>query len=199
MSAGLILAAGGSQRLGEPKQLLAFRGKSLISHAVDQLSIGGMQKIVIVLGAYGEQIEASLAAKNCHHVEWVFNDHWEKGQSNSLALGLRHVAMLSPRYQKLVIALCDQPLVSASHYRLLNESLDDPSVDIAATRYSSGGGVPAAIRRCCWPELIDSLSGDRGAKNWIRAYPPRSVKLIDAPQAKLDVDTQSDLARLVTK
>jgi len=198
MSVGLILAAGSSQRLGQPKQLLPLHGQSLICHTVAQLSTSGMRKIVIVLGAYAEQVEASLGNNGYDHVELVFNDQWARGQSCSLMAGMRHVTRLPRRYQKVAIALCDQPLLTASHYRILDKALDDQTVDIAATRYPSGGGVPAAIRRSRWQELADSLAGDQGAKHWIRAQAPQLVRLIDAPLATLDVDTQSDLKRIAT-
>jgi len=196
MSVGLILAAGQSQRLGQPKQLLTPEGQTLLGRTIDHLSEAGIEQVVVVLGAYAKRIEAVLLEEGYDDVELVHNAQWSRGQATSLALGLRHVADLPANHRHVVIALSDQPLVTESHYRNLTEALSDEAIDVAATRYPSGGGVPAAIRRSRWQELQVALAGDQGAKPWIRVQAPASVQLVEAPLAEIDIDTKADLERL---
>ena len=193
MSVGVILAAGGSQRLGFPKQLVSVNGMPFVCHSATQMLSAGLQQVVIVLGGYAQQVEEVLTNHGCTGIETIYNKDWATGQSSSLACGLRYVSRNYPHCYQAVVGLCDQPLIKASHLRKLIDAVEDNRWSVAATRYPSGGGVPAAIRRDHWPDLIESLRGDGGAKQWIRNLPSKSVNIIDSPNSTTDVDTISDL------
>lgn len=193
MNAAILLAAGCSRRLGTPKQLLDWQGRPLVAHAIEQLMSAGCAEIVVVLGAYAPDVQAVCEATAVRHrarlsVAFVENDRWCDGQASSMRCGVEYVLQGNSHSALIVMALCDQPYVLAKHYRRLIVSFADAAVDVAATRYESGGGAPACFRHSVLHELMPHR-GDVGAKGWIRGLLPHRVRLVDLPEAANDIDT----------
>ncbi|HEX7081373.1 MAG TPA: nucleotidyltransferase family protein [Gammaproteobacteria bacterium] len=186
----VILAAGGSSRLGAPKQLVRHRGRALVRRAADAAEAAGLPPVVVV-GADALRVRALLARSHPRAVV-VGNARWADG----LATSLRRALTAVPRDARAVLfMLADQPLVDAGSLARLIEAWRRRPSQAAAARYAGRLGVPAIIPRRAWAELR-ALSGDVGARRLLERAP--RVTEVDLPEAAFDVDTPEDLARLAS-
>ncbi|HEV2620268.1 MAG TPA: nucleotidyltransferase family protein [Acidobacteriaceae bacterium] len=178
MSAAIVLAAGASQRLGRPKQLVAIDSETLLQRALRIAHDAGCAPVVAVLGAHHETI---LAHSDLHQAVTVINRAWQEGIASSIRLGLKAL----PRTAKgAVLLTCDQPAISAAHLRLLMASSN-----ITASAYAGRRGVPAYFPASSFSELM-KLRGDRGARSLLH-----TAAAIHLPGGELDIDTAADLAQ----
>jgi molybdenum cofactor cytidylyltransferase len=185
MRAGLIiLAAGGSTRLAQPKQLLPLRGRSLLRHAAETALASVCRPVVAVLGAKADQMRLELAGLD---VTVVNNPQWQTGIASSIRTGVE--AIVGAACDGVVMMLCDQPLVSAS---LLNRLVK--AGELAAAEYGGTVGVPAYFAAEFFPELM-ALSGDTGAKSVLLRHPSKMAR-VPYPEAAIDIDTKEDYQRL---
>jgi molybdenum cofactor cytidylyltransferase len=180
---GLVLAAGGSRRLGQPKQLLPWKGATLLDHTLGTARACGFDQLLCVLGggadAVREQVDLSGA-------EVVVNDHFGEGCSSSIAAAL---AAVDPRAGVLVLLLGDQPGVTPGTVAALLAGRGD--APLAACRYEDGRGHPLAFARSTFPHL-SQLHGDKGV--W-KLLDRRADEVADVPVSGLiprDVDTWED-------
>ncbi len=188
----IILAAGSASRMGKPKQLLSYRGSSLISHAVEVGFNSVCKPVVVVLGAYAEQIKPTI---NKFPVQIVENAHWKTGMSSSIRAGITAIKENNPKLDAVMIALADQPLISTTVFNQLVESYQERKNIIIASTYNDVIGVPALFSSVLLPELIN-LEGDRGAKALIKKYQDE-VLSIAIPEAAIDIDTPEDYQKLL--
>jgi molybdenum cofactor cytidylyltransferase len=189
--AAVVLAAGASTRLGVPKQLIEFRGKSLVRAAAIAAVDAGASVVIVVLGAAAPSVAQALEGES--HVTTVLNDQWRDGLASSLATGIREVLRLDARCDGVLITMADQPLVNSESLRRVLNALDSHT-RLAAAEYSGTIGVPAVIGR----EYLDALlllEGDAGAGRWLRGLGD-AVRRIPMPEAALDIDTAKDLVLL---
>lgn len=184
---GLLLAAGGSRRMGEPKQLLEFQGKTLLRRAAESLVEAGFKPVVVILGA---EVERSKAEVENLTVSFAVNDEWKGGMSSSIRVGLENLILLEPDIDAVMITLCDQPFVTAEKLDLFIEEFKRNKVAIIAAKYNEAFGVPALFSRAMFGELA-KLEGDKGARDLIRQTD--SIISIDLPEAAFDIDTRADL------
>ncbi|MFL5348394.1 MAG: NTP transferase domain-containing protein [Hyalangium sp.] len=192
----VLLAAGGSARLGRPKQLLVHRGKTLVRRAAEAAVLAGCGPVVAVLGAQTEAVEAQLAELPVHTVR---NEAWETGLGSSLRVGLRALEAAGPAgtsggVEAALIMLCDQLRVDAGHLRALVKAFQRTQASIVASGYDGTRGVPALFSRAIFPEL-EALAPDEGARGVIARKPSRVVEVALEGGGE-DVDTQADLRRL---
>ncbi len=188
---GLLLAAGGSRRLGSPKQLLEFQGKTLLRRSAEALGDSACEPIVVVLGA---EIESSKAEISSLNITSVVNKDWESGMSSSIRVGLERLLSLEPEIDAVVITLCDQPFVTAERIQLFIEAFKQTRSPLIAAKYSDVLGVPALFSRGMFGSL-SKLQGDKGARDLIRET---DVTLaIDLPEAEIDIDTPDDASDLI--
>ena len=183
----IILAAGNSSRLGEPKQFLRYRGETLIHRAARAALDAGCAPVVVVAGTAHERIErelAGLAAQVHHHAQWP------RGMGSSLRAGVAHALLLAPSLDALVLMVCDQPRVTAEVLTALLTAHADSPHPAAASAYSGTLGVPAIFARTLFPKLA-TLPDDDGAKHLLRALPDQITR-IPFPDGSLDIDTPSD-------
>ena len=180
----LILAAGGSSRLGEPKQLLKFRGETLIRRAVDAALASNCRPVVVVLGANAELIEREIRGE----VKIIHNSRWCEGMGTSIALG---IAAMEVESDAAILTLCDQPLITPE---ILNFFAAKAGSDLVVAEYNGTIGVPALFGKEFFPELR-ALNGKEGAKKILIKNEVRIVRLPCA-QAAIDIDTAEDFQRL---
>lgn len=184
----LILAAGNSSRLGLPKQLLLFKGKSLLRHAAEVALAARPAEVLCVLGFESDRMKHEL---DDLAVRFILNKDWQEGVASSVREG---ILSLPDSADSAVITLCDQPFVTSSHLRLLVSAcgIETP---ISATGYEDAIGVPACYARSVFSELLD-LRGDTGAKKVINRDLAR-VSTIPFPEAGIDIDTFKDFQSLL--
>lgn len=191
MSAGLILlAAGGSARLGRPKQLLPYQGSTLLRNAAQMALSSCCHPVVIVLGAEADACRKELADLS---VQITLNDQWARGMGGSIAAGV--AALEKSGVDAAVIMLCDQPGVTAEHIDLLVQTFRASGALIVASEYGGSAGVPALFARSLFPELT-SLNLSHGAKPVIARHAGR-VATVPFSAAAIDIDTPADYERLL--
>lgn len=187
--AHLLLAAGASTRMGRPKQLLTWQGKSLIQHAVAQIQLAAVaQKIVVVLGANQELIAPELSGLQVEH---IINPDWQEGMGSSIRCGVGY--LVSPgaaAWQGICISLVDQPLVQAPQLRALYEHWQTQQQPISAASYDGVLGAPALFGAAYFPALL-ALGGATGARQLLQQH-RGVVAPVAMPEARFDLDTPED-------
>ncbi|MDQ3323512.1 MAG: nucleotidyltransferase family protein [Acidobacteriota bacterium] len=187
----IILAAGDSTRMNsEAKQLLEFRGKTLLRRAAETAIEANFDRIVIVLGSIAEELKKEI---DDLPVQIAVNKNWETGMSSSIKVGLSAFSN-GENIDAVVVTLCDQPLVSAKILRELGETFAETGKSIIACRYAETIGVPALFARVVFDDLMD-LREDEGAKKVIKKYEAETAVIL-APEAAFDVDTAQDYEKL---
>jgi CTP:molybdopterin cytidylyltransferase MocA len=181
----IVLAAGGSRRLGFPKQLLRRRARPLLAHAL-RAARGALPNspLIVVLGAHVQRLRL-LVRRAAPGALVTYNSRWARGLASSLKAG---VGELPAGTSAFVVTLVDQPNVDAHALRrLVNAWRRRPGV-AAAAAYGGRAGVPAVLPRRYW-RAIRELDGDAGARALLRAG---RVTTVAMPEAELDVDTATD-------
>ena len=185
--AALILAAGASSRLGQPKQLVVYRGETLVERAVRVAHEAGASPIFVVLGANFEPILRVLEA-NTREVRILINKGWKRGMASSIALGASAAERVDA--DDLLVMTCDQVHVDADHLQQLVRS--SKRENVVASFYWERRGIPALFPRFAFPALQE-LSGDTGARELLQKD---SVLIVPLPKGEFDLDTPEDLLRL---
>ena len=184
--AGVVLAAGGSERFESPKQVAALEGRPLLEHAVGQLAGGPLERIVVVLGGNAGRVRAET---DLGPVEIVICHDWAQGMSASLKAGIGAVSDA----EAALVVLGDQPRLSAASVaRVLGARR--PGVDFIRATYGGKPGHPALLERGIF-ERVHGLQGDRGAGS-IAADVATALVPCDDLGWPGDVDTIEDLRRL---
>ena len=185
----MVLAAGGSSRLGRPKQLLPFRGTTLIAHAASVALRAGIGPVTVMLGAHAEQCRTALGGLSARV---LINEHWADGMGSTIAAAAR--AALTNQARALLLTSCDQPDVAADDLRRIAAAWRTGPATMVAAQYAGTFGIPALF---AGPSLaaLTGLAGDRGAKSLLEAA-GRSLALVSCPAAARDVDTPDDAAGL---
>ncbi len=185
--AGVVLAAGGSSRLGEPKQLIQWRGHPLVWHAVRAAVEGGLDPIVVVVGEAADGLRQVLAGEEIDIIE---NPEWRAGQSGSVRLGLEAA---SEGTEGVVFLLADLPFVGPDLVSALIGRHRQTLAPLVATWAGGRRANPVLFDRKTYSDL-QSLIGDQGGRAIFRRFEPEFVEWDDS--ILLDVDTPEDLERL---
>ncbi len=187
--AGIILAAGASQRLGRPKQLLEWRGEPLVRHVVQSALKAGLWPVKIVTGAGAAEIEGTLRDLP---VQFVYNSLWELGQATSVVAG---VESLPPRCGATIFLLADQPQVPVTLLRSLVERHAQTLAPLVAPLVDGRRANPVLFDRATFEDLR-KLEGDSGGRPLFARYQAEWLPWHD-PNILLDVDTEDDYRRLI--
>ncbi|HEY4206462.1 MAG TPA: nucleotidyltransferase family protein [Puia sp.] len=189
----IILAAGNSSRLKKPKQLLPYQGSTLIGHITRQALLASLHPVVVVTGAFATEVNAALQDQP---VEIVFNEHWKEGMASGIVTGLSKILTLHPGINAIIIAVADQPYISAALLQELTNKQTSTGKGIIACTYSDTIGTPALYSRHYFSEL-SSLSGNEGAKKLLKHY-AEDIATIPFPLGHIDIDTEEDYQQLLS-
>lgn len=187
-----MLAAGISSRLGSPKQLLPYNGKTLLKHAVDEAANSHADGVVVVLGANADLF---LKEINSSRVTVVENKEWEEGMATSIRAGLNTLLKKSPPVDAVIFMVCDQPFVSASVLNDLINTYKETGKPIVTCNYAGATGPPAFFHKSLFAELMH-LKGDAGARKIIQQH-KEEVAMVLFPKGSIDIDTMEDYEVLV--
>jgi molybdenum cofactor cytidylyltransferase len=193
--AAIVLAAGASTRLGQPKQLIPIEGETLL-HRTARLAIEAQcSPVYVVLGFEADKMSPELAGLT---VETVLHPDWQQGMGSSLRAGMQALLRTQPHPHAVLLLVCDQPRLSLQHIRALlkQHTMDAPDgkVAITASYYAQRNGVPAVFSACLFSDLL-AISGDRGARDLIGARAAQ-VRGIPWPIGELDLDRPEDITRI---
>jgi molybdenum cofactor cytidylyltransferase len=182
--AGIVLAAGSSRRLGEPKQLVFLGGKTLLERAARVAREAGLEPVYIVFGVVvsgGHDVDFCVGKLDgCTP---LFNEGAAEGMASSIRVGVE--AAVESGVDGVVVMACDQPAVSAAHLLELMAG----GGEVVASEYAGRRGVPAYFPASSFKELME-LRGDVGARELLRG-----ARVVELPGGELDVDTVEELAR----
>jgi molybdenum cofactor cytidylyltransferase len=186
----IILAAGNSSRLGRPKQLLQYKGKSLIKRAIDTADAAQLQASVLILGA---NLELILKEIRNSKMNIAINNNWREGMASGMQKGLEFLEKkLTP--DQVILMLCDQPFVDSELLKLLVNKQNESGKGIVACHYNGVFGVPVLFSRKYFEEL-KSLKASEGAKKVVYAHQD-DLAYVEFPNAAIDIDTLEDYERL---
>lgn len=188
----VLLAAGGSSRMGRPKQLLQYRGETMIGRSLRTALSAGIRPVLVVLGANAEHIEPAIAIEKVHVVH---NPDWALGMSTSLRAGLEKALQLQPGLQALLFMVVDQPFVTKELLLQIVDKYLEKKPLIVAAEYERTPGVPALIDRELFGELR-KLTGDKGARALFAKYKHRLLT-VPFPKGHYDLDAPADYDQLL--
>jgi len=188
---GVILAAGKSSRLGQPKQLLDLAGEPLLRHSVRNALSSTLSEVVLVLGTKSAEIDQAVGYLG---QRIVVNPIYNQGQSTSLKLGLESIG---PTADAVLFLLGDQPGVTPEIIDALIAEFEQSCAPIVQARYQNGPGNPVLLARSLFPELTQ-IEGDEGARSAISRH-RSEITFVEFPDRPIpqDVDTLEDYQALL--
>jgi CTP:molybdopterin cytidylyltransferase MocA len=179
--AAVVLAAGASSRLGEPKQLVILAGETLLERTVRVAREAECSPVIVVVGAEYEQVLGNSVLGDGVP---VINDQWKEGMASSIRLGVEALQFAARDAEGVLLMTCDQPAVTVEHLaRLMARA------EVTASRYAGKNGVPAFFPARCFEKLME-LKGDVGARELLA-----QARYEELENGDLDVDTVADLER----
>jgi molybdenum cofactor cytidylyltransferase len=190
-SAGLVLAAGSSRRMGRPKQLLAIDGRPLLEVVVAHVCASRLDEVLVILGAAADEIRSRV---DLGRGRVLINPDHASGMASSLRAGL---AALGPDVDRVMVILGDQPEIGGGLIDRLLDLQQQSGLPAAALSFNGLLHPPVVLERQLWGDLMD-LEGDVGCRAVIRARPELVAKLSSGDDLKhpVDLDTPEDYRRL---
>jgi molybdenum cofactor cytidylyltransferase len=187
MTGLIILAAGESRRLGQPKQNLLFKGKTLLHCAIESGQLAQCNPIIVVLGANADMITPIAGTIT------LYNKDWREGMASSIRIGVEEIKK-DLSVKQVVIMLCDQPFVDPKLLSTLVDKQVETGKPIVACAYNATIGVPVLFERTLFAELA-LLRGHEGAKKILNTH-TNEVATIQFEQGSIDIDTFEDYEEL---
>jgi molybdenum cofactor cytidylyltransferase len=187
----ILLAAGSSSRLGEPKQSLVYNQSTLLEHSI-QVALESMaDQVITVLGANAETIKLNIIDEK---LSVIVNELWQEGIASSIRCGLQYLLERIPVVQSALFMVCDQPYISAALLNKLVTLQRQTGAAIVASEYAGTTGIPAIFDETLFADLLQ-LKGDAGAKKLIMQQPGK-IAAVSFPLGDIDIDTAADYSRL---
>lgn len=192
--AAVILAAGAATRMGKLKQLLPYRGRTLVEHSIQQAIEAGFHPIIVVVGAEADAVRRVIATQP---VDIVQNQQWQTGMGSSVAAAITQLQESGADSAAVAILLGDQPLITAEHLAEMRTLLHTRQNPVVAAQYGGTLGVPALFKRELF-FMLASLPAEAGARHFLRDS-ALSVTEFPLPEAAVDIDTPADFSALESK
>jgi len=185
----IVLAAGASRRLGQPKQLVRIEGETLLERTIRIVRGTGGGPVCVVLGAHADRILSEAALTN---VFVVRNEGWEQGMASSIRAGIDWFEEHVKDASGVMLLVCDQPRLTLEHLNALIARFDETSsAKVVASSYAGIRGVPAIFPRAAFAKLM-GLQGDQGARRLLQALGSDATE-VAFESAATDIDTPEEL------
>lgn len=187
----ILLAAGESSRLGKPKQLLLYKGQTLLQHALNEALASNPELVVVVLGANAETLQKEITGNKAHV---VINTQWPEGMASSIRAGIKAIIEINPSAYGVILLVCDQPFINAGLMNDLITAHQKTNKEIVVCNYGNTFGPPVFFHQSLFPELLE-LKGDIGARSIIQRHTD-SVQAVFFPAGAFDIDTEADYEKI---
>lgn len=194
MTGIIILAAGNSSRLGQPKQLLPYKHDTLLQHIIEEAAVLSNAVVIVVTGFNHELIAKKIDSSE---IKTTFNPDWELGMSSSINKGLNKTLQLYPEIEKCIFAVCDQPFVSHFIFENLIDVYHKTKKGIIASSYAETLGTPVLFDKKYFSELLN-LKGQEGAKKIINRFLEDTAS-VPFEKGEIDIDTEEDYNKLISE
>ncbi len=188
----IILAAGNSSRMGEPKQLMKFKNKTFLQHIVEESKEANLNPVICVTGYQSDQISKAIAGMN---VTIIYNEQWSEGMGTGIAAGIKEV--LPSDIDSVILTVSDQPYVSSGLFAKMLTMKDQSGKRIVASSYAGTVGTPVLFDREYFNQL-KSLDGNQGAKNIVNMN-MSDVCTVKFEKGSIDIDTKEDYEKLISE
>jgi len=186
MISAILLAAGESKRMGEPKLLMPFGQNTIVEQAIDNLLGSAVDEVIVVVGYRAEEVIKTIGAKP---VKVVINPDYEQGVSTSIIAGLK---LVDSRARVVMLALGDQPLINSQTINRLIEEFYNRDKGIAIPTYRGRRGHPI-IFAIKYKEKLLELKGDIGGRQIVRDHPDDILEVaVNSKSIISDIDTIGD-------
>lgn len=188
----IILAAGNSSRLGRPKQLLHYHGRSFVQHVTIEALKANLYPVFVITGSNAENVSVDLQHQEA---EIVYNAHWQEGMASGIVAGIEYILSLHKDVEEVIISVCDQPFLSAALFKQLVEKRAASGKGILACTYGGTTGTPVLFARNYFERLLQ-LRGEEGAKKLLKLY-EEDVATVPFPEGNIDIDSEEDYTNLL--
>jgi len=188
----IILAAGNSSRLGEPKQLLRYENKTLICRIAEAAASVANVTLVVVTGSDAGQITTELESVTYSPAH---NADWPTGMASSVRSGLSKLLSVNPEVESAILAVSDQPFVTTTLFEMLISKANEADSGIVASAYADTLGTPVLFNKKYFDALL-SLTGTEGAKKLLKKF-ENDVASVPFPSGAIDIDTKQDYQKLL--
>ncbi|MEJ2208883.1 MAG: nucleotidyltransferase family protein [Anaerolineae bacterium] len=189
----IVLAAGASRRMGQPKQLLPIDGQPMVRLVTEAACAAGLAQVVVVLGAHAADVAVALEGLP---VGLVVNEDWREGMSTSLGVGL---GALRPEIAAALLVLADQPDLSPELLRALVARYRATGAPLVAPYHGGRRGNPVLFDRALFAEL-EAVTGDRGGRSVVARHEAELERVeVQDPAVVSDVDTPQDYEALAQR
>jgi molybdenum cofactor cytidylyltransferase len=191
MTGLVILAAGESGRLGQPKQNLLFQNKTLLQRAIETGLNSKCRPVIVVLGANAGVIDPSIQHET---IKVIYNPDWNEGMASSIRTGIKEIEK-NKAIDSVLVMLCDQPFVDPALIHNILRKQQETGKAIIACSYKDTVGVPVLFGSSLFAELL-LLKGHEGAKNILKNH-PQDMATVLFDKGNVDIDTMGDYERLI--
>lgn len=186
----LLLAAGASARMGQPKMFLTWQGETLLQHTVSAAAAVSTPVFVVT----GEHSTTIAAALQNSAVQLIPNDQWQEGMGTSVATGVTGIMQAGHTSDAIIIVVCDQPFITGELLQQMIAAKESSGKGIVGCSYDNTIGTPVLFDKKYFPAL-QQLNGQQGAKRLLQQFPD-DVATIPFPLGNIDIDTPEDYERL---
>jgi molybdenum cofactor cytidylyltransferase len=187
----ILLAAGGSSRLGKPKQLLLYKGQTLLQNTLSVALTSNAQSVMVVLGANADILQTEITNGKIHV---VVNDDWQEGMGSSIRTGVKAITEINPSTEGVILLVCDQPFINSALLNNLITAHQKTGKEIVACTYGNTFGPPVFFHQSLFSELLQ-LKGDTGARSIVQKHLD-NMEAIPFPEGIFDIDTKGDYEKI---
>ncbi len=188
----IILAAGNSSRMGEPKQLMIYKNQTFLQHIIGEAKNASLEPVICVTGYQSERITKSITGLG---ISIVYNKNWREGMGTGIATGIKQLVLSD--VDSVILAVSDQPHVSADLFGTMQVLKEQSGKRIVACSYAGTLGTPVLFGKDYFNQL-KSLSGNQGAKNIVKLN-MTDVCPVEFDKGNIDIDTKEDYENLISE